>query len=63
MTIKCAFCGNIIDDEDFFCMHCGKPVVENRCDNCEIGLPENAKFCPQCGEESSFSRNGLLHHE
>lgn len=60
MVINCNFCGNKIDSEDSYCMHCGKPVIENRCESCDISLPDCAQFCPQCGSESTFKSNGLF---
>lgn len=63
MTCICNYCRNVINSDDLFCMHCGKAVIENRCDECNIGLPDNAKFCPQCGAESSFLQNGLLRRD
>lgn len=60
MAVKCNYCGNIISEDDLYCMFCGKPVIENRCEDCDILLPENARYCYQCGGKSSFKKNGLL---
>lgn len=46
------------------CQICGTYLVNNcTLDNCEYStteLPSNARYCPICGSESTFYRNGFL---
>lgn len=46
-----------------YCQICGQDLINrcinNECENQEI-LPSNARYCPICGTQSSFFRNGLL---
>lgn len=49
-------CGNSITHEDKFCGECGKRVeisIEEykyvTCNNCEMDIVEQSKFCPCCG--------------
>ena len=46
------------------CQICGTYLVNNcTLDDCEYStteLPSNARYCPICGSESTFYRNGFL---
>ena len=70
----CPFCGNEnISRTGFYCHICGKPTV-NRCTNqstkdsngialewpCDEFLSGDARFCPTCGSETLFSKEGYL---
>ncbi|WP_243109663.1 double zinc ribbon domain-containing protein [Clostridium perfringens] len=68
-TMKCPNCGHEehIDDA-IYCQECGTYLV-NICenDNCEFSdkgdlyeLPFSAKYCPNCGEKSSFNSLGFF---
>ena len=65
--IECPVCHNT---ETFisgsYCQICGTQL-QNFCTNsnfdyqCPVGmLPVNARYCPECGEPSSFYKNGIL---
>lgn len=61
---ECPNCKNEETDiEGNFCQICGENLV-NRCINDECGnseiLPSNARYCPYCGNRSSFFHNNLL---
>lgn len=61
---ECPTCHNEITNiEGDFCQICGNNLV-NRCINDECSntspLPSNARYCPQCGFQSSFYNNNLL---
>ena len=71
-TAPCPVCNNEEHVEGAtFCMICGKPAV-NQCtaaifqyggsDQCEHTepLPGNARYCPYCGSEATFFKEGLL---
>lgn len=71
-TKECPCCGNNEHVEDaFFCMICGKPAV-NQCtfaingysssEQCEHDepLPGNARYCPYCGNKTTFLEQSLL---
>lgn len=60
--IKCPTCKNEetnIDGE--FCQICRTSLI-NRCYNvdCEEQLETNSRYCPKCGSESTFFRQGIL---
>ena len=61
---KCLKCGEKTtegDEKEFFCSHCGAPVL-NRCSDyeCRKILEPTAKFCKYCGNPSIFKNYGLL---
>lgn len=61
---KCLKCGEETNEDDvreFFCSHCGAPVL-NRCSDyeCQKILEPTAKFCKYCGNPSIFNNFGLL---
>lgn len=70
---KAAVCPHC-DNEDLttgdYCMICGNNVVNQCADtpdglggvvkSCRTILPGNARFCPKCGNESSFYQKGWL---
>lgn len=61
---ECPTCHNEITNiEGDFCQICGNNLV-NRCINDECSntspLPSNARYCPQCGCQSSFYNSRLL---
>ena len=61
---ECPTCHNEITNiEGDFCQICGNNLV-NRCINDECSntspLPSNARYCPQCGCQSSFYNSCLL---
>ena len=71
-TAPCPICGNEEHVEGAtFCMICGKPAVNqctvaisqygnnDQCDHTEP-LPGNARYCPYCGSETTFLKEGLL---
>ena len=37
-------------------METGAPPTADRCLNCDTPLPENAVFCPQCGQKDRDTR-------
>jgi predicted amidophosphoribosyltransferase len=63
--VRCASCQGPISPTDRFCPACGRTFVNQEsskqgvqpdsggstkwCDECERDLPDNAKFCSQCG--------------
>lgn len=60
----CINCNNEETDiEGDFCQICGNCLI-NRCKNEECSknksLPTNARYCPICGDRSTFFANGLL---
>lgn len=66
--MKCPNCGFGEHIEDaIFCQECGTFLI-NLCENeeCEFyhddpyELPYNAKYCPNCGKESSFKSLGFF---
>lgn len=68
-AIKCPVCDNeqIISDAEF-CHICGTYLI-NKCDNrhvtydqnfCGKILPPNARYCPYCGNESTFFNDKVL---
>lgn len=69
--MKCPNCGfeNHIDEAEY-CQECGT-FLTNFCSNdmCDMNngesapLPDNAKFCPHCGSESTFKENGFFDKE
>jgi len=73
-VFACANCGNEEVDNGNFCNICGKPLINICSDNncieniespfdesfCNTLLPGNARYCHQCGKESSFFKSGLL---
>ena len=61
---ECPTCHNEITNiEGDFCQICGNNLV-NRCINDECSntspLPSNARYCPQCGCQSSFYDSHLF---
>lgn len=69
---ECPICGNEEHLEDsIFCMICGKPSVnrctfaiskdydDGGCEHCEP-LPGNARYCPYCGNKTTFLEANLL---
>lgn len=71
-TSECPICKNEEHMSNAtFCMICGKPAVNqctsailvygngDQCDHIEP-LPGNARYCPYCGSETTFLREGLL---
>jgi hypothetical protein len=60
---KCSVCENEEITSGDFCMICGSNLI-NECENeecnCTAHLPGNARYCPQCGHETSFSKAGYL---
>lgn len=60
----CLICGyetDASDDKEFFCSHCGAPVL-NKCSNyeCEQILNSDAKYCKFCGSTSTFLNYGMF---
>ena len=54
MAKYCMNCGNQIDDNAAFCIHCGKPVIPTRprqpvCPYCGRILDPQDRFCKGCG--------------
>ena len=61
--MKCCKCKAEIPDGSKFCMECGAEQIKGKsCQKCgTTGLPEEALFCPNCGEKiSSFSQQEVL---
>ncbi len=59
---ECPVCENTdFKPFDKYCIICGN-LLHNLCTNskCEAELPSNARYCPLCGNESVFYRNGVL---
>lgn len=45
----CASCGQM-STQGKFCQHCGKALIRsNQCKACQVEIPPNSKFCPECG--------------
>jgi hypothetical protein len=69
--MKCPNCGfeEHIDEAEY-CQECGTFLI-NFCssDMCDMNngesvhIPENAKFCPFCGSESTFKEKGFFDKE
>lgn len=59
--IKCSKCGNDIFRGGQVMCECGQPLY-NKCKNTEHKklLPEYARYCPICGEETTFLMSGIL---
>ena len=69
----CPTCNNEETDIDGdFCQICGKPLI-NRCDDrgwdnypsddghpCGKSVPSNARYCPYCGNKTTFLNEGIL---
>lgn len=59
----CPKCGNMIEDKDTVCPHCGylfevsRGLVINKvqCPSCGSAVPETARVCPECGCRLGFS--------
>lgn len=62
MRMICPNCNMEIDNDSNFCKYCGTKVMKaNVCPKCGAEhLPNDAKFCPDCGfalgEESNYSK-------
>lgn len=71
---ECILCGNVeYPSGSEYCMICGKPIVnrctyaisdrpsnyEEQCSHSEP-LPSNARYCPYCGNQTTFFRDKLL---
>lgn len=58
---KCPKCNNedIIYSLHNFCFICGTRL-QNQCDNCEIDLDSSARYCYNCGEQSTFFSKRFL---
>ncbi|KEI15785.1 double zinc ribbon domain-containing protein [Clostridium haemolyticum] len=66
--MNCPNCGfeNHVDDAEF-CQECGTYLINN-CSNphCNLNngdnvpIPNDAKFCPYCGVESTFKEQGFF---
>lgn len=60
---RCPKCGNMIEDKDTVCQHCGYifevsrgPVINKvQCPSCGSAVPETARVCPECGCRLGFS--------
>lgn len=69
--MKCPNCGfeDHVENSEF-CQECGVLLV-NLCSNssCDlnngdiVSLPEDAKYCPYCGTESTFKNLGFFDKE
>lgn len=59
---ECPVCKNEETDiEGDFCQICGTNLVNKCSDNCHSEpLPSNARYCPICGEKSTFYTLGIL---
>lgn len=71
-AVVCPHCDNEELTSGEFCMICGCNIV-NRCADtpgrdlpdsvnrsCRTALPGNARYCPKCGNESTFYQKGWL---
>lgn len=50
MDSKCSNCGAEINDNDFFCSDCGKPLTKPTCSNCGAKVHSDDFFCSSCGK-------------
>lgn len=66
--MTCPKCGNPqCDIEDAYCFNCGVEL-KNYCSNPECienavedpGFPHNYCFCPSCGSETTYKKNGHI---
>lgn len=62
---ECPNCNNEDTDiEGNYCQICGENLVNKcineDCENIDKVLPSNARYCPYCGNRSSFFHNNLL---
>jgi|GEM_PF-535808 len=62
---ECPRCKNDeFDDLDNFCRICGEPLINScnnaNCENYSLPQPGNARYCPVCGQETSFKTKGFL---
>lgn len=59
----CPVCGNDDVMGGDYCQVCGKHIrnycVNDQCQGAD-GLQGNARFCPYCGSETTFFKNGIL---
>ena len=71
-ALTCPHCDNDELTPGEFCMICGSNII-NRCadtpdaaspdvtvKSCRYVLPGNARYCPKCGNESTFYQKGWL---
>jgi len=55
--MKCANCGEEIEEGMRFCGTCGAPVPQEKaCVSCGAKIPLKMKFCPECGAPQDGSR-------
>ena len=47
--VNCKECGQQISDSASVCPHCGAPIIAK--------MPQNLKYCPQCGASNPGARN------
>lgn len=53
VSVKCAKCGALVDQNAKFCPECGEKMGEEtvKCPKCGQDVPAGTKFCPNCGEK------------
>ena len=57
---ECPICENYdIRRDDKFCKICGTGLI-NSCAICGKNLETNARYCPECGQPSSYFSSGIL---
>ncbi|MBQ1742967.1 MAG: zinc ribbon domain-containing protein, partial [Oscillospiraceae bacterium] len=55
--MKCANCGEEIEEGMRFCGTCGAPVPQEKaCVSCGAKIPLKMKFCPECGAPQDGSK-------
>lgn len=48
----CPYCHDIIDDDELYCSHCGKPLLANKiCKSCGKENDIDSVFCKGCGSK------------
>lgn len=63
-VVICPHCGGKCYDQQTYCHLCGKILhnccVQEECEAYGLDLLPNAKYCPSCGEETTFSLNDCV---
>ena len=62
--MQCPACQHESPPDSPFCMHCAAPLAPT-CASCSAGLPEGARFCPQCAHpvEAASPESGATARE
>ncbi len=53
----CKKCGQVLDDDQDFCVKCGMALGKALCKNCGATLEEGQEYCHKCGSKVGFDKN------